>query len=476
MSALPFTNGFYVSDSLPLSHQSCTNFYVAMLQVHQGGKEYLLGTPGITELSTTGAIQQVNRGSKKKNKIPYFVNGNSLYNLIRTVDTYGVETFTYNELGTIEGTGRVSMAHNGIQLMILVPGGKGYIYNEDDATPFQEITATGFTANGTPQHCTFIDGYFSVTLDSKKWQTSALNDGLSWASSDVGTAESNPDAIVALVVYNNQMMILGAITCEGFQNVGGSGFAFQRNNVFLDKGCTSPFSVVRANKTFYMIGAGEDETPAIWAFNGNDFDKISTTPIDTMLSRCSDEEIESAFAWTYAKRGAYFLGFNFADKTLVYEILTSKWHERTSRIDEETSRWRVNALLSVYGRTLVFDKEDGRIGVLDFDAYTEYGNSIIREFATQPFFAEEDGITIPRIELLMESGIGDELTENPVVSMALSKDGKVFSADRNRSIGKIGAFEQRIVWRKNGRFPRMTVLKFLLTDPIKPVVTGLYAK
>ena len=190
---LPMTNGFYVSRSLPTSAQECVNMYVHVNQRGGLSERSLWGTPGINQLTTTGVAQQINRGAHEKNGIPYFVNGNTLYSLDRTVDSNNNEIFSTTALGTIEGSGFVSMADNGSQLCILVPGGKGYIYNEDAGTPFQEITDPDFTANGNPQYVVFIDSYFLFTTDSKKFIISNANDGLSYTATDFGTAETDPD-------------------------------------------------------------------------------------------------------------------------------------------------------------------------------------------------------------------------------------------------------------------------------------------
>jgi hypothetical protein len=452
----------------------CQNLYVNEPQAPALSKRQLFGTPGITSLGTTGATLQANRGSRTKNGIVYFVNGDTLYVLQRSFDVKGVETLAAVSLGTIEGEGRVSMADNGTQLMVLVPGGKGYIYNEDAGTPFQEITDSDFTANGAPQHLVFVDGSFLVTTDSKKYIISDLNDGLSWNALNSGTAESDPDAIVAPVVASNQVYLTGSITTEGVENVGSSGgsFPFQRNNVFLDKGCLAPFSIVKSQSTFFMIGAGKDEGPAIWRFNGNDFEKKSTTAIDSILNDYTDEELSESFAMAYAKSGAYFLLFCFPDRTLVYNQVNNFWHERKSTINEVERRWRVNSLVTAYGRTIVFDSIDGRFGELRNDVYTEYGNNIIRLFTTQPFSGAGE-ISVVKYELTMEAGVGDSNTPNPMVSMAISTNGKTFGPERSRPIGKVGEFFKRTIWRKNGRSPRNIVLLFRLSDPVKPVFIRL---
>ena len=178
-------------------------WYVNIPQAPALSQETLFGTPGTVELATSGASQQVNRGSQALSEIPFFVNGNSLYRLSKTVVDLE-DSFSMDDKGVIEADGRVSLADNGTQLMILVPGGKGYIFTADPDT-LVEITDPDFRANGEPQHTVFIDGYFAITTDSKKFIVSALNDGTSYNALDFGTAEADPDDIVAPVVFNNQL-------------------------------------------------------------------------------------------------------------------------------------------------------------------------------------------------------------------------------------------------------------------------------
>jgi hypothetical protein len=476
MAELNITNGFYISDSLPISHQECTNWYVNIVQSGGLSQRTLFGTPGLNQLTTTGEeLAEANRGSWVKNGIPYFVNNETLYVLNKTTSG-GVTTFEAVSLGTIPGDDRVSMASNDTQLMIVVPGStaRGYIYNEDAGTPFQQILDVDFDANGVPQTVVFIDGYFACTTDTKKWIISALNDGLSWNALDFGTAESDPDAVVAPAVLNNQIYITGTETTEGNQNVpSGSGFPFQRNNIFLDKGCFAPFSIIKTNQRFFMIGGGKNESPSIWEFTGNNYAKISTTAIDNILNDYTDAEIETAFAWSYAQKGAFFVGFTLPDRSFCYDMATQLWHERKSVIDEELTQWRVASMVTAYGKIIVGDLFDGRIGELDPDEYGEYGEDILRPVSFQPFSAGGNSIRIPILELTMESGVGNADVPDPKISLAISRDSKTFKYERVRKIGEIGKYQQRIFWRKNGRYPRFVVFRLLLSDQVKPVIIKL---
>lgn len=474
---IPIANGFYESESLPISHQQCVNWYPNIVQAQGLSQETLYGTPGINQLATSGTIGEVNRGAHVKNGIAYFVNGTTLYTLSRTVAADLSETFALVALGTVEGLGGVSMADNGTQLMILVPGGKGYIYNEDAGTPFLEITDLDFTASGAPQYVVFLDAYFACSTDSKKWIISALNDGLSWDALDFASAESDPDDIVAPIVYRNRIFITGSETTEAFVNApNGAGFPFIRSNVFMQKGCFAPLTLIAAHDTFMMIGGGANESPAIWQYTGASYQKISTTAIDNVLSGFSEEVIGAAFSFSYADKGAYFIGFTIDNYTFVFDVITQRWHERSSHIDNNDVRWRVNSLVTAYGRVLVGDSQDGRVGELSSNIYTEYDNNIRGIISTQPFSNMGNAIRIPMIELTMEAGVGNADRPDPKVSMDVSDNGKTFTYERSRSIGKIGEYDHRAIWLRNGRFSRFAVFRWKFSDPVKRVIIKAEAK
>ncbi len=75
VSQLPITNGFYVSNSLPISAQECTNWYVVVEGAPALAQETLRGTPGIEQVETSGVVLQANRGAHTMAGVPYFVNG-----------------------------------------------------------------------------------------------------------------------------------------------------------------------------------------------------------------------------------------------------------------------------------------------------------------------------------------------------------------------------------------------------------------
>jgi len=472
---LPIGNGAYTSESLPLSAQTCCNWYPHIPEAPALNTETLRGTPGLTQAATTGiVITDASRGEKTFKARLYVVNGPTLFRLN--------EDHSLDNLGQIESTGPVSMVNNDTQLLILVPGGKGYIFSDDPDTLVDIDTVdTDFRASGDPQYAVFNDGYFVYTTDQKKFIVSALNDGLNYNALDFGSAESSPDGVVVPFVYKNQLFIGGEFTIEAFSNIGGAEFPYQRTGLFIEQGVFAPFSPTHTKDSVLFIGGGEGESPAVWALQGNGTQKVSTLPIDQMLSRLTREELQDVTGWSYGQSGHYFVGFRLPNTTIVYDTTTGRWHERQSRVTLASGAFdvvgsRVRGFATAYGRLYATDSRDGRIGIADTDIYTEYGEVIVRTVSTQPFQNNMEPFFIPYLEATFESGVGNAEYPDPQIRLQVSRDGgKTFSDERSRPLGKIGEFNRRAIWRRNGRSSRFDVFKLTISDPVKPVLFQLTA-
>lgn len=413
------------------------------------------------------------RGSHTLNGVPYFVIGDGLYRLESD------ETLTAI-VGTIAGTGSVSMAENGTQLCILAPGSTGYIYTVSGG--LVEITDTDFDANGNPTAVVFLDGYFVFTTDTKKIIVSNLNDGTAYSALDFGNAESSPDQVVAPVVYRNRLFVLGSQTVEAFSNTGGSGFPFTRSNLFLQQGLVSRFAVQNTPQTFAWIGAGRDQQPSVWIINGNQSERIATRAIDKLLRDASLTDLQAITSWSYGEDGHYFVGWNLPNTTIVYDFSTGRWHERQSRIDDAQGNTSITASrmvkhVSAYGNIYVGDSVTEKLGRLSLDAYAEYGSPLVKTWTTQPFQNNLNPFSVPYLEMHMEAGVGDLTTTDPMIVMERSTDGgRSFLVPRPRPLGKQGEYSRRAIWRRNGR-PKMTdAYRFTVSDPVKVAGIQLMAE
>jgi len=468
-------DGFYKTRALPLSAQSCTNFYPTLNRNSNGDviSQSLIGTPGISQLATSGTLNQISRGAWTFQGKAYFVNGSALYRL-------NEDLTLSSSLGAIAGTSRVSIADNGTQMLILVPGSTGYIFTTGPDS-LSSITDDDFDANGNPTSVLFMDGYFSLGTDTKKFIVSSLNNGLAYNALDFGSAEYNPDAIVALFRHKSTLFVFGTETAEAFSNIGGVSFPFQRQEGFvLAKGLAAANSIVPSQETFMFIGNGRDEGPAVWALAGNSTQKVSTEAIDALLEdELAAGTLSDSFAYAYSQEGAYFVCWSLTNTTIVLDSSTMKWHERKSDITIDgsitTTAWRCNSMTQAYGLILVGDSIDGRIGQCNLDIYSEYGEIIEREIAGRPFTNQGLPFSVPMLEVKMDAGVGNVNAVDPKMRMDRSKNGKTWSGERVRSVGKIGNYDQRVVWRRNGRVFQNETFRFKFAEKARAVIVKIMA-
>ena len=116
---------------------------------------------------------------------------------------------------------------------------------------------------------------------------------------------------------------------------------------------------------------------------------------------------------------------------------------------------------------------DGRVGELSTSEYTEYGESLIRIATAQVLSNGGKEVSFGSAELTAESGVGNSDCEDPVIGQAISRNGKTFGNERIRKIGKKGEFDRRQIWYKNGSASRYMILRYRLSDPVKPVIIKL---
>jgi hypothetical protein len=426
-------------------------------------------------------------------EISYSVIGQTLYRLNRIVVQGQEDSFTYDALGTVEGGAPVSMDDNGDQLCIVArpdnsTTGKSYIFTEPSS--LVEITDPDF--DGPATSVLYIDGFFNfVKADGKKFFNSALQDGLNYDPLDFSQAFVDPDPIKAQGKLNNQLYIFGSETIQPFRNIGRSPAPFQATpSATIDVGISSQDTLQKLGGVFVFVGSGENESPSIWSVKGVSKNKISTTPIDNILSSLSEEELNSLTSWVYSDEGGFFYGLNLPDTCLVYDASNSRWHERLSKVGQDQVAYRVAQMSKAYNRIIVTDRFSGIIGELRTDIHTEYDNLMRRFITTRPFDNVGNSFRVARIEATIESGVGltnditlfDGTTElgipieitggsEPKITLSTSKDwGRTFQGHRSRSMGKRGEYRKRPVWNRLGRFSKSVVLKFEVASPTKSVL------
>lgn len=475
---IPFAQGFYVSESLPISQQRCINLYPSPVETNAEAKVALFGIPGLLEKATAGT-DETNRGAHVLSDVPYFINEDNLYRLDRSFDAFGVASFIavrVNDAVLITGQGSVATADNGTQMCIVDPTSSAkfnaWIYVEGGA--LTQISDVDF--DGPVSSVVFVDGFFLFTKkDGNTFFISALRDGLNYNALDFATAETDPDPIKAAFVLRNQVFIFGSQTVEPFQNIGGTGFPFQRiNGGALQKGILAPLSITELQGNMVWVGSSVNEGPAIWISSGGQPKRISTRAIENQLRTFTDEQIQDSVVVKYSQSGSYFVAWSFTDQTtFVYDFSSQLWAERSSRIDITDRIWRPASIVDAYGELFVGDRFSNKIGIIDKEVFTEYTEDIIGIFTTPPIDNDGQPFFMDSIELFVESGTALTTGQgsDPEIRMTFTDDGgRTFSNSTSRKAGKIGENDTRVIWNRLGRVSRQRAFEFKMSDPVKRVI------
>lgn len=401
-------------------------------------------TPGLSVWASVG--EGPIRGRIVCNGVLYVVSGSYLY----SVASNGAST----SLGAIGGDGPVRIACNYTDVCVAA-GGTGYVYSGTLQTriPFDVSDVL------------FIDGYILwVVKDSEQFIISALDDALSYDAADIAAAEGAPDNIVGAINDHREIQFYGGTTTEIFYNSGNADFPLERQgNAFIERGCLDRDCIVKMDNTVYFVG----DDRIVYTLSGYQPQRISTHAIEYNLHGAT-----YARAFTYSEEGHKFYVLEIDAGTWLFDVATGTWHKRKSW---GQNWWRCNGAVNVYGQTLLSDRDNGNLYTPSMDVFTENGDPIAVDITLPTLENNRERVTMYSFETTIETGPGNATTPDPQVMLTYSDDGgHTWSNEMWRSLGKVGEYRSRAIWRKLGQF-RVRQMRLRITDNVRRLVISYWA-
>jgi len=466
----PILGSTYVARSVNAADARMVNLFPEV--VPEGGKEpaFLQRCPGLLNLATVGSgpIRGLWTFSSDNNTA-FVVSGNELYK----INTSYAATL----LGSIPGTGPVSMADNGIQLFIAC-NGPSYIYN-NNTNVFGQIIDSDFPGAVSVG---YIDGYFVFNEPNSQriWVTQLL-DGTSIDPTDYASAEGSPDCVVGLIIDHREVWVYGTNSVEVWYDAGTPDFPLQRiQGAFNEIGCISAYTIAKMDNGLFWLGADARGQGIVYRANGYTGQRISTHAVEWQIQQYGN--LTDALAYTYQQDGHsfYVLIFPSANTTWVYDVATGAWHERAGWSDGSFTRHRSNCQMAFNNKIVVGDYQNGNIYAFDLDTYADNGQiqKWLRSWRALPTGQNNLKRTAQHaMQLDMESGVGLATGQgsNPEVMLRWSDDGgHTWSNYRTTSVGKIGEYYYRVWFRRLGMTMKLRdrVYELSMTDPVKTAIMG----
>jgi hypothetical protein len=460
------------SASPAITAQRRINCYVERRQEDDRTAFSLIGRPGLQDFVTSTGSSPT-RGMWAVNTLTtpllFFVQASTLY----SADNSGNVT----TLGTLSTTlGDISMADDGTYLVI-VDGFFGYVYNMVTTT-LTQITDGNFTT--APRTVTWLDGYFIVTASNgRQFQLSQISPSIDptvWPAIQIGFAGSGSGNLRGGIVDHLVLNLFGDVYTEFWQDTGSPDFPFSKiPGAAQQFGLAAPWSISQFDNSLVALFQDRTGNLTIARMQGFSLKKISDVDIDGIISRYMSVVDAKGFGFSVAGHPMYLINFIGDAQAWCYDGLSGVWSEWQA---SNGTNFLGTKFANFVGQQIVSDRTTGNLYALTEGLYLDGTDPLPMEVISKHIWNDDKYIGISQLQIDIESGVGTVSGQgvNPVCDLLVSKDGgNTFTSVGYASMGKLGEFTHRLIWRNLGA-ARDWVLKLRITDPVKRVITGASAE
>ena len=408
-----------------------------------GGNVLLQSRPGLDDRSADMGAGPIKALFKRDGVFSGDLFGVSAGNLYRTTTS----------LGTIPGSGFVSIAGNEVGLMV-ASGSTLRYYN---GTTLADVT---FPDSADVAHV-FAGGsrFWFVREDTGKlYWTDALEADVE--ALDFATAESMPDKLLQGLWLDGMAILFGAETVELWQQTGDATLPIKPLvNMVFEKGLKATGCATAIGSTFAWVGNDN----VVYLTNENQ--PISNEGLNARIAASSSDSM-----FTFAIDGFEFLCLRMDEETQVWRQATGTWHEFATY---GQTNWAAACHAGgVFGSGI-----DGKTLAWGTDKTDALGTSgIMERLFTAGAPINAGGVVIDNLMLRTNPGETSYLTgdyANPVVEMRVSPDaGRTWGTWKTHGLGAVGSgaqgeYRTNVIWRTLGMASRPAFfVQFRVTDPI----------
>jgi hypothetical protein len=454
MQRIPFPLESYQHPSLPLTAKRLLNLMAEKAPDDARVAAALVPTPGLVPYIPigTGPILAMN------DDVPgaiYVVSGRRAYRLrfnsdgSPAVDDLGDVGIA--DAGTSPWNSFVTIAAGPTACVICVAP-EAYTCGHLPGDTVHQVTDPDYP--GASSVC-YVDGYFAFSAlgDTAQWFISRLLDPSSFDALDFVFSDALPNVIRRVISHRGQIWTVGESGFEVWYDAGSSGleltagesfFPFRRaSGGVIWTGTGSPMSVCRADGSVWWVGLDG----IVYRSKGYTPLRVSTHADEAVIEKTTQVGL---WGLTHSFRGHLFYSLTTGDnRTLVYDIATGNWHERSTSIDGNGS-WGTtvgatdNNSLHLYG-----DRTSGWLYTLAEGA-DDINLIVIRQATLPPLWAATRRAFCARVEVEME--VGGANTPGNVLLEWSDDGGRTWGPSRTMSAGAAGELRKRVYTTRLGSF------------------------
>jgi len=485
MADFGFVGTSYTAPSIYQDDQECINFFAEIDPTKQQGERGIVAlypTPGL--LFQTQLLNAEVRGlhTMSGEQILIAVAGNKVYKVTTAMVATQIGTLTTS-------SGKVSISDN-------ITTANGLIaYIVDGPNRYTWVVSTNvFTtlpsSDGPWQGANVVDVIDNYNIynepNSQNWACTDLASQYS-TQALYGSSDGSSDLLVTLIADRRQVYLLGEVTTEVWTDVGNviagiTTFPFQRvPGTFSQNGIGARFSLARFADSFVCVCKDTRGDSTIEMMQGYAWVKISTHAVEQSLT---NEITNDAFAYTYQIEGHEMYVCTFPSigngLTWVYDGSTKSWHKWLYWDADNAvyTRHRSNCGAYFNNMYIVGDYQNGKLYSIENAVYTDDGATIRRLRRAKHLTTDLQRQYFEEFQIQFQPGVGlpTGQGQDPQAMLRWSNDGgSTFSNEHWVTIGKIGNYLNRAIWRRLG-WSRDRIFEVVITDPIKAVIVSANLK
>jgi hypothetical protein len=424
--------GTYEHRSRPLSAQATRNFW-PQAQEDAATSQYILESfPGLKMFSAGAGAD---RGMFEHKGVPYKVTGTTL----SSIDSAGTRT----TLGTIPGGSRCVFDAIG-DTIIIVSDGVAYTWNGSSVTTASDEDFE------TPQTVTVLNAQAIYDGDGARFGVSDAGAPLTINGLNYATAEGVADNLIRPYAYNQVVHMMCEKHMEGWWNSGVGNPPFDRLEGGLHQiGLAARYSVAHNKNFMYFLGSDRN----VYRLSAG-APETGFTPRPLVREFSQFDTVSDAIGWcmNYQGQEFYVLKFPIENRTFAYPE-GGQWFELSSSEYDNgpmAGRYKGNSAAYCYGKHLIAD-EDGNVLELDEETYTDNDDTIRRVRDSAPLHgallgAPGRSITLTRLRILMETGVGEADTDPQIMVQFSTDGGRTFGTEIRGDVGEVGDFMTPVEW------------------------------
>ena len=240
-------------------------------------------------------------------------------------------------------------------------------------------------------------------------------------------AESDPDDNKAVKSWQGKYIaVFGRNTTQWFGLTGNAEQIYlPQKSMQTSAGIVGTHAVCKYKDAFAAVGGVKGGTLQVMLIAPGSYKKISTSSIDIIVNKYKESELKDLLLETFLFNNHEFIMMHLPNETLVWDGSQAVWFMLKSDIEGDKPYTGRHVIYNHEEGLTIGDKSVGRVGLLDDDVSSQYGE-LVEFLLYTPFIRVNNGRgVVPLFDLKFDSIFG-HVNEFQSIFISFTTDGLMY--------------------------------------------------